>query len=260
MFTICAALVAFSAVGCKQNMREFQINDPTITQSYVGYYESLSMGIKGDELKTELRELNKTKKVYTINFNEGRSTNMGKNINTYALTDADPRDPTKIIGFYDNVSYQAAWNQGNIWQREHVWPDSRGGNLVENDVLMSRPCARSINASRNNKAYDNYTTNTTFDPGQYCANYRGIAARIIFYCALIEPRLKLTDNVSDTYLNMAKLSVLLEWNREYPPSTDIYADVELRVEQNRNDVAESLQGNRNPFVDHPEFVDMIWAN
>ena len=257
LITMCSAMVVFCASGCKHD------NPPvgTVTIKYTDeYYKTLSVGIKGEKLKTELRELNTAKKVHTIPYNTNSgATYMGKVENTYALTDVDPNDPTKIIGFYDNVSYPAEWDGGKTWNREHVWPDSRGGKLVENDVLMTRPCKKSINSARNNRAYG--TSSLTFDPGQYgYYNYRGIAARIIFYCALIEPKLTISDNVFNETNNMAKLSLLLQWNKDYPPSESETAAKELKVEQNRNKVAQELQGNRNPFVDHPEFVDMIWGN
>ncbi|MBI5243693.1 MAG: endonuclease [Elusimicrobia bacterium] len=47
------------------------------------------------------------------------------------------------------------------------------------------------------------------------------------------------------------LELLLRWNREFPPSRD-----ELR----RNDLIESFQGNRNPFVDEPGLADKIGAD
>ncbi|MFA6890165.1 MAG: endonuclease, partial [Bacilli bacterium] len=48
---------------------------------------------------------------------------------------------------------------------------------------------------------------------------------------------------------LGKLSTLLTWN-QLDPVDDF--------ERNRNDVIYGYQGNRNPFVDHPEFADMIW--
>jgi endonuclease I len=49
---------------------------------------------------------------------------------------------------------------------------------------------------------------------------------------------------------MGKMSVLLEWNRIDPPDA---------FEQRRNQrIYEQWQGNRNPFVDHPEYADAIW--
>ena len=61
---------------------------------------------------------------------------------------------------------------------------------------------------------------------------------------------------------MGKLSDLLEWNLAYLPTTSSTASTAYRVEQNRNEVIYShpdLQGNRNPFIDHPEYACRIWG-
>ncbi|GJM84963.1 hypothetical protein PR202_ga00681 [Eleusine coracana subsp. coracana] len=51
---------------------------------------------------------------------------------------------------------------------------------------------------------------------------------------------------------MGLLSALLRWNELDPPS---------RSEKLRNDRVCSLyQHNRNPFVDHPEYANLIWRN
>lgn len=51
---------------------------------------------------------------------------------------------------------------------------------------------------------------------------------------------------------MGLLSAILGWNELDPPS---------RSEQLRNDRVCSLyQHNRNPFVDHPEYANLIWTN
>jgi hypothetical protein len=46
-----------------------------------------------------------------------------------------------------------------------------------------------------------------------------------------------------------RLSTLLDWHEQDPPDA---------FEINRNNVVYSYQGNRNPFIDHPEFVGYIW--
>jgi endonuclease I len=96
---------------------------------------------------------------------------------------------------------------------------------------------------------------------------RGDVARALFYLDVryeggthggtgaAEPDLILTDNqalitASNTGNNlpvayMGILSVLYEWHLEDPVDD---------VERYRNDVVFSYQGNRNPFVDHPEWV------
>ena len=45
-------------------------------------------------------------------------------------------------------------------------------------------------------------------------------------------------------------SLILKWHRHDPVSTK---------EINRNNAVYSLQGNRNPFIDHPELAEFIWG-
>ena len=101
---------------------------------------------------------------------------------------------------------------------------------------------------------------------------RGDVARALFYMDVryeggthgitdaAEPDLILTDSngliVSDTSENksvayMGMLSVLLEWH-EADPVDD--------VERARNDTVYSYQGNRNPFIDHPEWVHCVFED
>ena len=75
-----------------------------------------------------------------------------------------------------------------------------------------------------------------------------------------EPDLILTDNESlidssntgsnESVAYMGLLSVLLQWHADDP--VDNY-------ERNGNDVIYSFQGNRNPFIDHPEWVDCLYS-
>lgn len=102
---------------------------------------------------------------------------------------------------------------------------------------------------------------------------RGDVARALFYSDVryeggthgitgaSEPDLILTDNTSliaasNTGINesvayMGILSTLLLWHAQDPVD-----DRELA----RNDVVYSFQGNRNPFIDHPEWVDCLFGS
>ena len=64
-----------------------------------------------------------------------------------------------------------------------------------------------------------------------------------------DPDLELVDYTGTDGPIFGKLSTLIEWNAEDPVDD---------FERNRNDVVYSYQGNRNPFIDHPEFVDAIY--
>jgi endonuclease I len=105
------------------------------------------------------------------------------------------------------------------------------------------------------------------------AGRRGDVARVILYLdvryeggqhgvtGVNEPDLIVTNDqglisASNTGQNesvayMGILDVLLEWHASDP--------VDAR-ELARNDVVYSFQGNRNPFIDHPEWVDVLWGN
>jgi endonuclease I len=47
------------------------------------------------------------------------------------------------------------------------------------------------------------------------------------------------------------IALLLKWHKLDPVSAH---------ELKRNDIGYKFQGNRNPFIDHPEYVDMIWGH
>jgi endonuclease I len=66
-----------------------------------------------------------------------------------------------------------------------------------------------------------------------------------------EPDLELTDDRSRIVITssspayMGLLSTLLAWHQADPPDAN---------ETARNEVIYSFQGNRNPFIDHPEWA------
>lgn len=220
------------------------------------YYDSITDSMSGTTLLNALHTLNtqKTKKLVTYNgFRQFA-----------AKSDKHPDSGNnKIVGFYNNSLVGPSWDSGSTWNREHMWPKSRNGAYVEDDAHMVRPTATSINSERGNMFFG--FEGETYDPGQYVAEYRGIAARIIFYCAIADTSLKLVDLKNDDSSNgsMGKLSTLLAWNLQYAPDTSSTASLALRVEQRRNDIIQNDsdgQGNRNPFIDHPEYACKIWGN
>ena len=215
------------------------------------YYSTIGDDLTGTALRTALNKLNTDKRKRTVTYAGFRQF--------AAKSDIDPTSGSdKIVGFYDNALVGPAWDDGKTWNREHVWPNSLGGGKVESDAHMVRPTSTKINSDRGNMYYG--SESGTYDPGQFYADYRGISARIIFYCAIADTSLNIIDFTSGGNNQMGKLSDLLRWNLQYLPGD---STTELRVEQNRNEVIQkdaSGQGNRNPFIDHPEYACKIWGN
>lgn len=218
------------------------------------YYNSISDSLTGNSLKTALNSLNSTNRKRTVGYAGFKKF--------FKYSEIDWKDPTpsgKMVSFYNNVYVANEWDNEKTWNREHVWPNSLGGGSVEADAHMVRPCDKGINGDRGNQYYGK----SLYDAGQFVAEYRGIAARIIFYCAIANTSLKVVDTNSGDSSSMGKLSDLLEWNLQYAPSKSETASLALRVEQNRNVVIQknaSGQGNRNPFIDHPEYACKIWGS
>ncbi len=231
-------------------------------QSYAqptGYYNQTE-NLTGDDLKTALNNIIKDH----VEFSYFAAKTIFK------LSDVDPDNPDNVILVYtgrseDNSNYGTG---GDFVNREHVWAKSHG-NFADvqpmfSDVHNLKPADGSVNTSRSNLDFDNggnqhpeatgcYYDSDSWEPRD---EVKGDIARIIFYMDTRyegnngELNLEAVDLVN-TYPNAqhGKLSVLLEWNAFDPPDD---------FERNRNNVIFSWQKNRNPFIDNPEFADLIW--
>lgn len=213
-----------------------------VEPNYSGtYYNQISDELRGKDLLLQLDNLLDSTSHPTINF-----TYKGLMSEVFPYTDGKDG---KLYAFY-----RGTLASSGSMNREHVWPNSRGGNYVERDPHMVRPTLTSDNSGRG-KAFYNESGN--YDPGEFGAyQYRGICARIIFYCAVKaqENGLNLVDKNTDSTSNksMGKLSTLLKWNLEY----DIDA-----TEIQRNDVLYTkFKHNRNPFIDDRNYACKIWGD
>ncbi|MEE1811189.1 endonuclease I family protein [Streptomyces sp. BE133] len=186
-------------------------------------------------------------------------------------TDEDPSNPSNVILLYSGRSEPKSDNGGSVgqWNREHVWAKSHGdfGTATGpgTDIHHLRPEDVTVNSIRGNKDFDNggsavsgapgsYTDSNSFEPRD---TVKGDVARMILYMAVryegddAFPDLEPNDSVSNgSAPYIGRLSVLKAWSQEDPPDS---------FEKRRNDVIfDQYQHNRNPFVDHPEWVESIW--
>ena len=237
---------------------EYHQQTGEIDDDYGDYYSSIASDLSGSDLLNALNALNNSKRKKTMGYDGLKA--WGK----YTEIDWTGKDNVsgKMFGFYDNALVCEDWDNQATWNREHVWPKSLGGSKVEKDMHMPRPTSVKINSDRHNWFYA-ASGSQTYDPGQFEENYRGVSARIIFYCAIADKTLDIIDANSGGSNEMGKLSDLLKWNLQYAPNRSENAHLTLRIEQNRNKEMysrEGLQGNRNPFIDHPEYACKIWGS
>ncbi|WP_406858949.1 endonuclease [Streptomyces sp. HUAS MG47] len=191
--------------------------------------------------------------------------------NALKATDQDPNNTNNVILLYSGVSRSKSLNGGDVgdWNREHTWAQSHGSFGTSagpgTDLHHLRACDVQVNSIRGNKDWDfggspvsgasgSYTDSDSFEPRNAD---KGDVARMILYMAV---RYEGGDGWADLEPNEStsngsvplhgRLSVLKQWNEQDPPSA---------FEKRRNDVIyNSYQGNRNPFIDHPEWVEAIW--
>lgn len=213
------------------------------------------------------------------------------------LAGEDVDDSNRVISIYKNSGNNKYGGGNNYYNREHSWPKSYGfpddnsGNYPYTDMHHLFIADSSYNSSRSNKLFDiciNGCTEKTTDynngrGGSGQSNYtktglwdvwsgrQGDIARALFYMDVryeggvhgitgkSEPDLILTDNTSliaasstgnnEPVAYMGLLSVLLVWHQNDP--VDIY-------EHQHNEAVAAAQGNRNPFIDNPDWVTCVF--
>ncbi|MFF2596340.1 endonuclease [Priestia megaterium] len=236
--------------------------DPTEPTVPVEDYYRTAAEKTGNSLKTELHNIidHHTELSYSAVWEALKKT------------DEDPANANNVILLYTGCSQAKGTNGGGVddWNREHVWAKSHGdfGTAMGpgTDLHHLRPTDVSVNSTRGNLDFDNGGTEHSEALGNYFDSdsweprdeVKGDVARMLFYMAVRyegdvsdEPDLELNNTVNNgTAPYHGKLSVLLQWNAQDP--------VDDR-ERRRNDIIYSdYQHNRNPFIDHPEWVNEIW--
>ncbi|MEZ7172901.1 endonuclease [Sporosarcina sp. OR05] len=185
-------------------------------------------------------------------------------------TDEDPNNANNVILFYSGHSRSKNKNGGNVgdWNREHVWAKSHGDFGTSQgpgtDIHHLRPTDVQVNSARGNLDFDNggspvnncdgckRTSNSWEAPD----HVKGDVARMLFYMATRYEKGDKVDLELNEKLNNGsapyhgKLSVLLQWHLQDPVD---------EFEMKRNNTIYRWQGNRNPFIDHPEWVTKIWG-
>ena len=268
--------------------KNYQSVNENVELFYTATDSGSVQGLKGNELLEQLAKILEDNHKYYNTYGELRGG--------MCYTDEDPENPNNIIYFYSRVSHDNTWGIGDIYNREHVWCKANSSGLftsIDNsgrgagaDIHHLRPEDKGVNSARSNNRFadlnktgteikynnvgtGNYKTSAFFEPHD---EVKGDCARILMYMYthystnIVENQDR--ANVSNTAttstsgaLNITSMvytkeggeqaawNLLLSWN-ELDPVDDF--------EMNRNNYCTSVTGVRNPFIDHPEFANIIW--
>ncbi|MDE7105577.1 MAG: endonuclease [Anaeroplasmataceae bacterium] len=225
-----------------------------------GYYSDVDTSLTGESFRRMLSPI----------ISKGYVKHSYKDNNeVLKYTDPDPKGNGNIICLYTGQSLSSS-----AWNKEHVWAKSHGFGTESwapyCDAHHLRPTLVSTNSSRSNSdfgevsggssdSYGNRWTSDTFEPRD---EVKGDVARMMFYMAtrygFESPyNLKLVD---DAHTSISKegngrfgnLQTLLKWHYQDPVSKEeIYRN---------NIIYTYYQKNRNPYIDHPEYVDLAYPN
>ena len=250
--------------------------ETTWENTYTGsYYDNLNTDLEGSAFRQELAEL--------ITDTHTKYTSYDGLANAFKVADADPDNNGNVIWFYTGTSVPFSGfgaNPGST-NREHVWPKDGGDAFPAesgpgSDAHHLRPTETQLNSTRGSKNFDEvaqtsanvvkengssgygnsaygadalcYSSGSFFYPAK---GYRGATARILFYMQTRwgDHNLEFVDGAGSSK-TIGKISTLLKWHLEEPPTEE-----EIR----RNEAVFGLQGNRNPFIDHPEYAAQIYC-
>ncbi|MNU31055.1 Extracellular ribonuclease precursor [compost metagenome] len=251
-------------------------------QAPAGYYNSAN-GLSGASLKTALSNIitnGHQDKGYNGLWTAHKTTDIDKNYeNDGSILDIYSERPTST----DPYKFTPGSNQcgtysteGNCYNREHIVPQSlfNEASPMKNDIHFIRATDGKVNGMRSNYPFGkvgsaSFTSlngsklgsssssgfsGTVFEP---IDEFKGDVARMVFYFVTrYQSKLSTfsTGNMigSSAFpgLQTWELNVLLAWHNQDPVS---------QAEINRNNASYTFQGNRNPFIDNPSYVNQIWG-
>lgn len=241
----------------------------------VEYYQTV-WGLNGTELKTGLHEVIKDHNAQNwplwVNFPITDAKADGKVWDIYS--DIPGAAPAYVFEFVQDQCGNYS-KEADCYNHEHTWPSTffNDADPMRTDLFHVLPTDGYVNNKRSNLPYGvvstlQYTsangskvglsnsfpgyTDKVFEP---LDSFKGDLARIYFY---MSTRYEGEDGswkdwtmATGAELAPAAVQLLLSWHHLDPTS---------QKEIDRNNAVYTIQDNRNPFVDYPEFADCIWGN
>jgi endonuclease I len=206
------------------------------------YYQSIDFSQSESQVQVQLKSLITT------------THNPLQYADTYPwvrYADEDETNTANVILMYNGQSISKLHTIGGgndgaypeIWNREHVYPQSLIGTTAAADLHHLRACDAIINNNRGNLPFaPGNGAYGTVAGGYYPGDeWKGDVARMVMYVYL---------RYNEPFEDVGNLTLFLQWNVEDPVSD---------FERQRNNRIQEAQGNRNPFIDQPYLATYFWG-
>ena len=265
----------------------------TLAQAPANYYNGTA-GLTGYALKTKLNQIIKVATdlgysalwtTYATSDVDKYYENNGTLLDMYSEKPAGPDAYEYVIGSSTSGGNQCGSqnqnHEGFCYNREHSLPKTYFGGQnatpMANDAHFVIPSDYYVNSKRESYPYGETSTPTmTFTNGSKVGTcnfpgyngvifepineFKGDIARMqLYFVTMYEHKLASftqfqsasspLDGTVDRGLQQWYLNLMLKWAAQDPVS---------QREIDRNNAIYLRQGNRNPFIDHPEWINMIW--
>lgn len=248
----------------------------TYAQIPAGYYD-YAQGLSGAQLKTELHYTisGHTVRTYSNLWTDFQSTDKKANGKVWDMYSDVPGGTPAYDWTFGSDQCGNYSGEGSCYNREHSFPKSWFVNAspMYTELFHIYPTDGYVNGKRGNYPFGEVTnpswtstngskvganstagySGTVFEP---IDEYKGDFARTYFYMATrYENVIHSWNSVvldGSSYLVYVEwhLDMLIRWHEEDPVS---------QKETDRNNAIYGIQHNRNPFIDHPEYVAAVWG-
>ncbi len=239
-----------------------------------GYYNGTA-GLTGNALKTALHNIikNDNHVSYSGLWNAYQQTDKKPGTNYVWDIYSDVPNGTPPYNFTFVTDQCGNYNgEGDCYNREHLWAQSWTNNDSDEKTDLNHvfPTDGWVNNKRANYAFGEVGnvawtsqngsklgscatagfTGTVFEP---IDEYKGDIARALMYVSVRYYQQDNSWGTSDmsnkSVIKDWAMTMLLRWHEDDPVD---------EKELNRNNAVYNIQHNRNPFIDYPEFAEMIW--
>jgi endonuclease I len=239
-------------------------------------YYTTAAGLSGTPLRLALHNIidNHTVQSYASLYTHYNSTDILKGDTIWDMYSLKANGTANY--YFRNIAGDRCGNysvEGDCFNREHSWPQSwfNSASPMVSDLFHVYPTDGKVNGIRSNFPYGKVnaaptiTTNgsklgpcvspgyagTVFEP---IDTYKGDFARTYFYMTTryyTEDAAWISSgSVTKCDLKPWTIALMLKWDSLDPVSAKEIA---------RNNAVYAIQGNRNPFIDNPAFVQALFG-